>query len=165
MRKQAQRCKGPCPRSHSYQVAKPGLELGQQHSLFFKLLSQGEGAASSPKPLLSESQCHSSSLLVPAGSICLPLNWKLVEGCSCACPILGPPSPHVPHPPGGTQVVLAHHFLCPACGPVLTLTTSVALFYLKGTIVLGSGNVYWLHFTDEETEAQRGEMTFSRSHS
>ena len=36
---------------------------------------------------------------------------------------------------------------------------SAALFYLKGTIALGSGNVYWLHFTDEETEAQRGEMT------
>ena len=42
---------------------------------------------------------------------------------------------------------------------------SAALFYLKGTIALGSGNVYWFHFTDEETEAQRGEMTFSRSHS
>lgn len=42
---EAQRSEGPCPRSHSYQIAKPGLELGQQSSSLFKLLSLGEGVS------------------------------------------------------------------------------------------------------------------------
>lgn len=48
---EAQRYEGPCPRSHSYQMAKPGLQVGQQPSPLFRLLSLEEGVSSTLHPL------------------------------------------------------------------------------------------------------------------
>lgn len=69
---EAQRYEGPCPRSHSYQIAKPGLEVGQQPSPLFKLLSLGEGVSPTFHPLTCPSPNATWSLMVPAFGICLP---------------------------------------------------------------------------------------------
>lgn len=67
---EAPRCEGPCPRSHSCQTAKPGLELGQQLTPAALL---GEGLSRCPAPLShGQAWCQSSPCRVWAVCICPP---------------------------------------------------------------------------------------------
>lgn len=129
---EAQRRKGPCPRSHSYRVAKPGLELGQQLSLFFKLLSQGEGAfPAPPNPCCLSPNATPVLLWFQLFPSAYPQNGSSLRAALVPAAFWGPLSPHVAHPTGGTRVVLAHRFLCPACGSGLMPSAFSCLVLFK----------------------------------